>query len=272
MPRIILDKNVLQAAKADELCALAKRNTILLPQVLLYEIVTDSSPDAKPVAWFSHLSRIDGLKVRFCRRLPDLFREEMRKAVPITSVISKTQTAYLHQLLRVDPASWPDLRRMVRPSHRQGQSDEVVFARKNLLNLASNDPGFQECLRNMRSIAQEQHCNPAAAARLALGDLPWRMWKEHHPCLPLLATPKSITFMELFLKIYQVMRRTVDGYAGMADKGLFNEVLDKDYLLPLVCADGLISGEKIVRETARAFFPGKLVWGSIGEAISSRAP
>ena len=56
----------------------------------------------------------------------------------------------------------------------------------------------------------------------------------------------------------------------MSDAVLINESIDRHYLLNLIVKDGIVSGDRLMRETAQAFFHGRLVWADLKQAMEWR--
>ena len=113
----------------------------------------------------------------------------------------------------------------------------------------------------------------AWAWRQATIPVVFQSWKEFYPRLPLLATRKSFCFMEVWLSNYYDIRRSSQGRGScrdVSDAVLINESIDRHYLLNLIVKDGIVSGDRLMRETAQAFFPGRLVWADLKQAMEWR--
>jgi hypothetical protein len=98
----------------------------------------------------------------------------------------------------------------------------------------------------------------------------FRAWKEYHSRLPLLATRKSFYFMDVWFTNYYDFRRSCQGPGScrdVSDEVLINEALDIHYLLNLIVKDGIVSGDGLMCETAKAFFPGRLVFADLKQAM-----
>lgn len=86
-------------------------------------------------------------------------------------------------------------------------------------------------------------------------------WGETYPNLSALACPRSVAFTNVWLRNYLVLRRRKDSgldWSHVSDKALANDYWDNHYIVMLSLADGLVSEDRILLETARAFFPRKI--------------
>ena len=263
MPSIIIDKNILQGSNGEHLQRFCAKHVLLLPQALLYEICTEDKTTNGPPQWSIHLRKLQCLKFGVCRTLPDMFAEEMRRGLPVASIVDEDATRRLREYLDAGPAAWASSPLFITSEKRRRHQEEVVDCRKGMLKLIDEDKGAREILK----IVHAKRCTRTLAIAAEAKDLTRDLWRKRRPQYACLATVESVTYMDVVLRNYQEFRRADDGYADMHSKSLFNEAVDRGYIVLLVHADGLVSDEGSVRKTAGAFFPDKLVWANLQEGI-----
>ena len=267
MAAIIIDKNILQGSRGEHLQRFCAKHVLLLPQALLYEICTEDKTTNGPPQWSILSRKLQCLRFDVCRTLPDMFAEEIRRGLPIASIVDEDATRRLREYLDAGPAAWASPPLFITPEERRRHQEEVVDCRKDMLKLVDEDEGARELLRQVREIACAKECTTARALVAATKDLTHDLWRKRRPQYACLATVESVTYMDVVLRNYQEFRRADDGYADMHSKSLFNEAVDRGYIVLLVHADGLVSDEGSVRKTAGAFFPDKLVWANLQEGL-----
>ena len=262
-PRIVVDKSALRACSVVDLATLSKGHRLLLPYGLLYEVWTQDQ--SGPGNWQRLLLKLKGLDFSACRYPFRIFEEEMKRCVPFTRITSSLHTLDLKRGLETPVSEWPTQDSLISVRQRESDSASLVEHRRKRLR-ALNTTRVQDALRKVSLLAAEQGWTIARAFWTAMRDVAVESWHQYYNLLPKLATPKSFMFMEVWLSNYQDFRRSLDQGAeinAVSDKVLFNEALDREYVLLLVRADGLLSKDKQMRETAEAFFPGRSVMGEV---------
>jgi hypothetical protein len=146
--------------------------------------------------------------------------------------------------------------------------DVVDQSRRRLASIGSRE--FVQAAGAVSEVAHSFGKSLAWAWYQATKTVMFRAWKEYHSRLPLLATRKSFSFMNVWFCNYYDFRRSSDGAGScqdVSDEALINESIDIHYLLNLIVKDGIVSGDKVMCKTARAFFPGRLVFADLKQAM-----
>ena len=187
--------------------------------------------------------------------------EEKKKCVPVHSIIDSATTANMKAWLENRGAQLRGDRIVLSDPHADSNAKRIVDERrKRLKSLAK--PEFQQAVRQMHGIMNDQGCSYAKAFKMVMEDVVRDCWRRDFPLLPRLNTSKSIMFMAVWLSNYYDYRRSLDtaaGHEGISDKVLVNETVDLHYLVLLTRAEGLVSEDGGMIETAGAFFPGRLI-------------
>jgi len=269
MRSIVLDKSTLQACRADELEQFSEKYRIVLPNFLLLEILSEDSLKRGAPPWSSYFRKLKNCRFVVTRYLGHVFEEEERTCRPAGNIDDYSYTRHMKQKLAVPFEQWQKPEEFYPPEMYAPEARDVVDQRRR--RLASI--GSREFVRAAGAVSEVAHSSGKSVALVwyqVLEPVMFRAWKECH----LLATRKSFRFMDVWFWNYYDFRRSSDGAGScqdVSDVVLINESIDIHYLLNLIVKDGIVSGDWRMCETARAFFPGRLVFEDLKQAMDRGA-
>jgi hypothetical protein len=268
MKSIVLDKNILQGCNAADLAAFSRKVRIILPQILLVEIFTADPLKPSEPHWSSYFEKLKGCRFTVTHDLGWVFQEEKRTCRPARNIDDYELTHWVIEQQKLPFDRWQNPREFGREEYSKDFRDLVSRRRQRITYLAR--PELQKLTSPVAQSSRKEGKSQAKVWREAIEPISLSAWKENYPRLPLLSTRKSFSFMAIVLDNYAGFRRSSAGMGScrdVDDERLFNEAADRDYLLNLIVKDGIVSHETWVRETAEAFFPGRLVWESLKQGI-----
>jgi hypothetical protein len=273
MRAIVLDKSTLQACRADELERFSGKYRIVLPSAVLLEIFSEDPSKPGAPDWSSYFRKLKNCRFVVTRYLGHFFDEEERTCRPAGNIDDYRQTRGLKQQLSVPFEQWHTPEEVYPRKLYDAETRVLVDHRRRRLASIIGSSEFVRAAGAVPEVARSAGKSLAWAWYQATRPVVFRAWKEYHSRLPLLATRKSFYFMEVWLNNYYDFRRSCEGPGScrdVSDKVLINETMDIDYLLNLIVKDGIVSGDELMRETALAFFPGRLVFADLKQAMDWR--
>jgi hypothetical protein len=266
---MLLDKSTLQGCTAEVLAEFSAEHQVLLPNVLFYEIATQDRTTAGAPDWTSYFEKLKGIRPTVCFRIPDVIAEERRTAVPSRAILDYKMSRKLWTWLRIPFNQWGGPMAFISPEEYRKNLHQVVDSIKARCQKVLDNPTSAAAIRRVPALAEQRHCTYARAFYSVLKELTPNMWKEFYPRLPLLANRRSMAFMDFMLGNYCGFRCFLDGVWSASNDVIFNKVADIDYILYLVVADGIVSGDGGMREVAKAFFPHRLVLDSLSNSSAN---
>lgn len=269
MRSMVLDKSTLQACRADELEQFSKKYRPVLPCILVYEILTEDPSKPGAPHWSSYFRKLRNCRFVVTQHLGDILAQEACTCRPARSIDDHRLTRVVKQRLAVPFEPRLNPRDLLADEQYAFGARKLVDKRRGRLGIiVSHD--FVQAASAVSKIAGSTGHSLAWAWHQATKPAVFRAWKEDHPRLPLLATVSSFRFMEVWLNDYYDFRRGSQGPGSCRDVSaevLINEALDIHYLLNLIVKDGIVSGDGLMCETAKAFFPGRLVFADLKQAM-----
>ena len=258
-PRFVLDSSALRSVRTEDLQAFVKGRRFVITQALLYETLTHEEVESD--SWKQLILKLKNMP--FCvAKLPyNICQEEMKAGTPTVDFIHPDYTVWLKQQLELNPARWPRALEIV-DSHRRDSDRRTIVSRRRTRLAELRREEFQEEVRDVQRLSVKNGWSLAYAFRVTTQQITKSAWQENYRFLPRLATRKSFAFMEVWLANYYDYRRSLaqgNAVDSVSDKTLFNEEIDREYVLMLAGAEGLISADKQMLETAEAFFPNRMV-------------
>jgi hypothetical protein len=266
-PSIVLDKNILQGSKPESLVEFCRRHVILLPQTLIYEILTEEQEKRGSPGLQSYLEKLRQCRLCVCKSIGQLIAEEKGTHRPAERIVDNEATQRLRAALSDRSYVWPDKDGVLPSNAYEDDFRRVLEFRRARQHQICTSRFSQE----VKGITQE-----ARNAGTTVSKMLWDMtntfvreeWKEAYPLLPRLCTSRSVCFMLFQLMNFIEFRRAADGLGSSMntkDKALFNEQVDLHYLVLLVQADGIATADGRMREFARVAFPHRRVCETIAE-------
>jgi hypothetical protein len=269
MRAIVLDKSILQACRADELEQFSKKYRIVLPNFLLLEILSEDSLKRGAPHWSSYFRKLKNCRFVVTRYLGHVFEEEERTCRPARNIDDYSYTRHLKQRLAVPFEQWQKPEEFYPPEIYAAEVRDVVDQRRRRISSIGTRE-FVQVAGAVPEVARSSGKSVALVWYQVTEPVMFGAWKECH----LLATPKSFRFMDVWFWNYYDFRRSSEGPGScrdVSDKRLTNEAIDIHYLLNLIVKDGIVSGDDLMCETARAFFPDRLVFDDLKQAMDWRA-
>jgi len=234
MACIVLDKSILQRSTAEELKNFSRKHSILIPETLVFEIVTDEivteESNRKRVGKETYFLKLRDCRerVRGCKSVGELIKEETKTIQPARSVVDREKTRFLLNALADPNYDWTAGLGAVPLAEYKRLEQETVEHRRTRQRriIASSWPAAA------KGVTQEARNNGIAVTKYMRNYMCKFIkdkWKEDFPFLPGLCTERSVSFMMNWLLNFIEFRRAVDGEGSSIasrDKVLFNETLD----------------------------------------------
>lgn len=253
-PAVLLDKNYLHAARTQTIQALAATHSLLMPDVLFYEVLSADEPKRSKL-----LAKVRMLSVPFVllKPLRDLLRLEMERheccGVPSDHAEPVDPQAVLRAMAPVPRPSWADKLFLEETTHLQA---EVSSYRRYIAEVRRLFPqlvvGSDEARSSMRQVAEEVIADAAQmktfygtmASVPRPGDLrapPAELVDEHWACFRLMQV-KLLFAIEHTHRLGPIEQPLV--LSGKAFNKLEHDVLDQQYLIAGVL-EGAFATEEV---------------------------
>ena len=268
MERIILDKSALQGLGGSILACFFESRIALLPEMLFYEIVTESrSPPGGEVTYLDKIKRLQPCNVQCCIRVQKIVESEFRTGVRFVDIVDAAATQRLRGALSRTDASFPSVPQeevaCFEREQRKWVDERIAEMRK---------PRLKCVLDEVRRIVKHESCEFFQAYLRLRSDEGMDIVEAAKSKVRDKATgcgaPESVSpnrgciSLEFeLLKNSRVLRCLHDDMDDrILDAKVANYLNDLEYVALLCRADGFLCGDGLLLDMARAFYPQASLW------------
>ena len=250
----------------------------LLPEKLLYEILTQDPSKTPWENWRPYAEKLHGTHFRASQTVEELRSKEVKRGrrtrIIIDTKASKRMLRFVNAVSPDPDVQWEFTEEAKKEQKRLAETIPAGY-RKSFQNIIKTRD-WQDDIAEIRTIKKRcRNFEEAFFKHLDQHDgyLQSLLMKvDKQPKAHCGYTPRRgwISFELLRLQLCQVYRWLYDGIKEGRDiktKKIENAHMDITYLAMLPFADGIVSADKGLTEVARAAFPKAKVWNDLDQCI-----